>query len=427
MSTRDVTGKMRQLKDLFLLGLALTVLTCLLSLYFLTISQMASHPAGSDFAKFYYSTRYLLEGKDIYQEVPLDLFGLEAENSDRPRDSLHPNLNPPFVSLLLAPASFFSYTSAYVGWAVLSLVLGLLAIHQIQKTLFPNLSSPRKIAGFVLLLAYFPTWISIIYGQFSLLLLFLLASAWSELRKSRHSGAGIFLGLAVSIKLFAALYLLFLLIRRQWRSLAWALGTLSACILGALAVLGPKAYERYFQILGEINWHSASWNASFLGFFRRIFGGSQNVPLIPSPETGQLLAWGCSLFLLTALMVFARRGIRDVSPSSLDVGFALFGASMLLLSPLGWMYYFPVLWLGYAVGWHWRRASSSRWILFLLISSWVLGNLPHLLIPSREVQGSWEILALSGSYFYALVLSILALMTFCPGRTGPVRNAARPS
>jgi len=392
--------------------LALALATVTLSFYFFSIYWMSDYPVGSDFAKFYYSSHYFWAGEDIYQEVPLDLFGPLPEPRGNPRDDLHPNLNPPFVTLLLAPAGLMSYPAAYVVWSTLSLFFGILAIHLIRAALFPNLVAYASIGFYILLLAYFPTWISILYGQLSLLLFLLLTLAWLGLRSGHNRKAGIALGLAASIKLFAGLYLLFLLVRRQWQTLAWALGTIAVCFFSGLVLIGPAAHQRYVEVLGKINWYSASWNASFQGFFMRVFGGSENVPLIPSPSTGRIFWGGCALALILGLVFQVKKGDENSSPIHIDKGFGLCSVAMLLLSPLGWMYYFPVLWLAFAIGWKYR-AAFGPWISIFLFFSWALSTFPHLLIPAREIEGIWVIFVLSGVYFYGLLLLALAFFIIC--------------
>ena len=390
------------------------VLACLVGLllafYLITIDSFSYYPEGSDFGKFYMSSKFLLEGKDIYTPIPLG--SLQSRPKDfmkklgLTRDTLHPNLNPPFQTLLITPLAWLEYRSAFWVWSLLSLACGVGGAVLVLRESIQQRPGPVLILGAAgLILAYFPTWATIIFGQFSLYVLLLLAIAWIAARRGNDRTAGLALGLAASLKIFTGLFIIFFAARRRWRLLAWLLAAFAACDLTGLLVMGPATYASYHQVLSSVTWYAASWNASLMGFFSRIFGGSENIPLWNLPWLGRALTGGISLLLLVALIWQARpRGV-ETGPDQFDLGFSLTIPLMFLISPLGWMYYFPALLIPAAVAW---RISSQgparRWDKPILGLAWVLSSVPHLLMRSAELNRPVHWFTWAGYYFYALLL-----------------------
>jgi hypothetical protein len=95
---------------------------------------------------------------------------------------------------------------------------------------------------------------------------------------------------------------------------------------------------------------------------------------------------------------------------------------MLLVSPLGWIYYFPFLLLPFLLLWKGagllEDGANFRWLAVL---AWVLSSVfrSHL-VPEQFGGDPVLILWWSGTYFYALVLFVLLIWTM-QGRS------ARPS
>lgn len=388
-------------------------LTGLLVLYAVTIDSVAQHAVFSDFGKFYTSARFFLDGRDIYTPLTRDFFGTLPDTIEVGRDTLHPNLNPPFVTLLLIPFALLDYGAAYRLWAGLSLICGALAMALVGTTVLRRPASRRLASWFwlwILLLAYFPTWASIQLGQVSLLLFLLLAVAWLAGRRDHDRLAGIALGLALSLKLFAGVLVLFFAARRRWAAVAWSLGVFLLGTLAGLLLFGLDTYRRYCDILGSVTWYAASWNASLMGFCSRLFGGSENIPLVNLPRLSQGLALGFSAALIVGVMWLARMRCDDEDEAVFDMGFSLSLAVMLLVSPLGWMYYFPVLLITFLSAWSFagRSATVVRYRAMIL-AAFLLSTVPHPLLPSREMNSPADWFTWAGFYFYALALLCITL------------------
>ncbi len=314
---------------------------------------------------------------------------------------LHPNLNPPFFSALLAPLTLFSYGRR------LAVVLGSAGgrdrrgtaggIHDADR---PNACPahprlPRRVAGL------FPTWASVVYGQVSLYLLLALVLVWRWTRNGHDGAAGLVLGVAAGVKLFVALPVLYFLLRRRWRLTACAAVAGVATLVIGLIAAGPDAYRSYFASAGSVTWYAASWNASLMGFFTRFLGGSENVPLVEAPWLAHGLAYGLSLAMVAGLawLAWPRPG-QSAAVGELGYGLAL--ALMLLISPLGWMYYFPAQLPALLIAWRWAGSRRAR---VLCVAAVLLASAPSSLVPSEELNERGHVHQVRGLPLRAVLLA----------------------
>ena len=93
--------------------------------------------------------------------------------------------------------------------------------------------------------AYFPTFANSSYGQLTLFLLLDVTLAWLALRNGKNQAAGCWLGAAASIKPFFGLFLIALLISRNWRA---ASAFIAVCGLGFLLGGLLAGFSAYLDI-----------------------------------------------------------------------------------------------------------------------------------------------------------------------------------
>jgi hypothetical protein len=84
---------------------------------------------------------------------------------------------------------------------------------------------------------------------------------------------------------------------------------------------------------------------------------------------------------------------------------------MLLISPLGWLYYFPFLLIPLAVIWRVaRNLRAGLWFQLMVILAWLMSTTPKLMVQKEALGGDPAlILGWAGVYFYALVLLAVIL------------------
>ena len=384
----------------------IVILAIILTFYFFSIITISKTSTGFlDFGKFYVSANLFYQGKSIYSPISVDAFeevtgeiGLKIT-----RDTMHPNLNLPPSTLLFLTIGLINIRNAYILWSILSIILGLIASWLLYNSYRDRFSRKYLISIPIFLFAFFPTYITIIYGQVSLLLLFIIVLAWSALRSEYEIIAGIFFGFALNIKIFTGLFLIVFLLQKRFKLIFWYVGSFLIINILAFVTFGIETYIEFINNLSAITWYSASWNASILGFYTRILGGSEGKPLINLPELAYGLNYASTIILLL-ILAWAVKTQRNKNIKMYDdLVFSLGIVFMLLLSPLGWMYYFVLLIIPVIILWQVKDTRYITYFRVLIIIAWILSSIPHVLTPSPEIK-TIDMFVWGGSYFYALLL-----------------------
>jgi hypothetical protein len=217
----------------------------------------------------------------------------------------------------------------------------------------------------------------------------------------------------LSLKPFLLFLVPYFLWRRQWRGLAAMGGVVVLCLAAGLAVFGVENHRAWHHMLQVAdNWAWLPMNASLMGFLTRTF--TDNPMFAPiataSPErmrTIWLIA-GIPMGLLTYAVAFT-----DSSRRGVDRACALMLVGSLLLSPLGWTYYF---WL--AIGpmaalladWQRGEVRCSPWTRTLLQCS-LIGFLCPLLCMNFFPSSRVETVLIDSLYFWGLLLVWFALLS----------------
>jgi alpha-1,2-mannosyltransferase len=412
--------------------LAFVGMVVLVSIYFGEIREQTDRTNRSDFYKFYLSSSNLLQDKPIYWPAPdrvsptshcnpdvknkLDQHVVDAM-PEAIRLCLHPNLNPPLFVALTTPLTLIDYPQALWVWSLASITCGIWSLMLVFKSdASPTKKTMTKMLIGLALFAYYPTFANSSYGQLTLFLLLDVTLAWLALRNGKNRAAGFWLGVAAGIKPFFGLFLIALLISRNWRAVSAFIAACGFSFLAGGLLAGFSTYAAYLSILNDVHWLATSWNGSYAGFFTRVFGsGDKSWMDIPMLARG--LTAICSLATLAVLgsIVFKLSKSTDQKLNA-DALFALTIPAMLLISPLGWSYYFPMLLISFVIIWNLTADLFNGRIYRLLLIFWIIPTFPAKLmlrpIHSPKVW-FWD----AGAYSYLLLItftfaSIAALLTF---------------
>ena len=401
----------RALLPAVLLGLALT--------YYVGLIWSVSDRANSvDFVQFFVSARAVADGGSLYAPLRMADLGLDAPAGRDPSEPLHPNLNPPLLAVLLAPVSTFGISFAYSVWSALSLACALLACAWISRALRPAGATDAELVWFWLaVLVYYPTHTALMLGQVTFVVMALVSGAWMAARSRRERTAGILLGIALNLKLFCGLLVVYFAWQRRWRAAFWAVASTLAVALVPLPWVGSSAYVEYAGLLPSVTWLSSNWNASFASFFTRVLGGSENAPFLNLPAVANGLVMASSAMAVAGLAWLSRPASTVGGTGTFDLGFGLTMIVMLLVSPLGWMYYFPLLALPAHLLW---SAAAERRCFRLragVVVAWGLSTIPLSMIRSADVINPSRWLTLDSLYFYALfiLMCLVAAGFTCAG------------
>jgi hypothetical protein len=172
--------------------------------------------------------------------------------------------------------------------------------------------------------------------------------AWMLLRRRHALTAGIAIGLAMTLKPYAALLLVLLVVVRQPRAIVAALLTWMAAAALATWRFGFACWREFVAALPatQARWTASAHNASLQGIVARWWRPSCGVSrAVPSVAT---LVWIALGVLVVALLAWLSRRPRataapDTVDDSIDLPFALFVVASAWLNPVVWEHYLVTL------------------------------------------------------------------------------------
>ena len=205
----------------------------------------------SDFASFYTAGKLVQQGRAPSLYDPRLQWETQQQfaSAVKIRKGPLPYIRPPFEALLFLPLAHFSYSTAYLIWTGIKILLLLL---------LPFLIPPRSTSLFrrylagLLCAGFFPVGLDLLHGQDALVLLFVLVLVLCLLQQKCEFWSGCCLGLGLfKFHLVLPIALIFLL-RRKWRFTAGFL--LTASTLGAisLALVGWSGILQYPQYVWSV-------------------------------------------------------------------------------------------------------------------------------------------------------------------------------
>lgn len=228
------------------------------------------------------------------------------------------------------------------------------------------------IFGLLICVCYGPLYQAQDLGQASMLMLTCFLLALWFLRRGRPELAGVMLTIATLVKVFPAFLLLYFALRKQWRVVAGAFGSLAVLLVGMAAVVGFSGVLLMRDIFAAVT-------AGVLTTFqnesleRAPMWISIEMGLSPDNATatliGRIMLALAGLTFVGAVFLVARRerGGVQLFPSGqaheedLALGFCWALCSMLLINPINWEHYY--IWLLpaflFGLGYTMRHAGSS--------------------------------------------------------------------
>lgn len=297
----------------------------------LVVDTGSSQSRGTDFFYYYCVLKLVAvgHGGHIYDLGALGHLERALAFPLRVPHGVIPNVYPPMFAVVLAPLAALPYTSAYVVWLVINCFLLGISVLQIER--YARLELPHKMVFWVAAFSFVPVIVALLQGQFSIVLLALLAASLCSASEGREGFAGVALGITVLKPQYALAFLLVFLLQRRWRAIAAFCATAGALFLLSLPVVGFWEYPAYVHTLV----HATSWGAGMGGFSalaNRSFAGFTQL-LLPAPAA-RVATLGLDLLVLLVLAYSALR-IRSVDiPFGLAVVVALLTGQHVLIHDL---------------------------------------------------------------------------------------------
>jgi hypothetical protein len=199
-------------------------------------------------------------------------------------------------------------------------------------------------------------------GNVSVLLLLPLAAAWRWLDRPAGSVAQ---ALAMAVRPMLGVLVVWQLLRRQWRAVAWTIGAGLALVALSLPFVGLHGYRDYLTVLANLE--------DVTGVAHNFDISSTAVALGFDASVAQLsLLVGYGLAIAAILLSLRRER---------ELGFVVTASASVLLTPLLWDHYLSMLVLPAA----YLAARGRSWGLLLPLLSW----LPAPALPFVALAGAW--------------------------------------
>jgi len=320
------------------------------------------------------------------------------------------NLNPPHFQALLTPLTRAPLPAAAAIWRALNLI----ALAGCVLWIAWQSDEPWTVADVGAILAWSPMQSVLSLNQLTWILWPLLLISWSCWRRERWIAGAISFGIALSFKSFLGVFLVWLVLRRQWRAAVVSLVTCAAAFGAGIVIYGVDVFRAWLGSLVLIGWAPAVMNASWRGLFARLFEPNSTglEPFaIHADVVGPLATIASGVIVVVTLL-----RTRD---STVEQSWPAVMAASLLASPLGWVYYFWWLLPG-------MRPSN---LLFVSPPLWI----PMVCVTWGQ-PSAWATITIGSMFFWGLLLAWRAFVRDGIRGVGPIdarqvvqRDAHAPS
>lgn len=260
------------------------------------------------------------------------------------REPLPPSgfLYPAFCALLLAPLAALPVAVASVVWCAAQVAASCGFVLVVGRGLLrlPN----RGVLGVaVLAVTCFALLHNFKWGQVSVLLSLAIAAAAAAALRGRLALAGAVLGVAAAVKYYPAWFVLWFVLRGQWRAVAaFAVATVACLVVVPAAALGVDGWLVYDAAIlrgaRDTGWVERDFNSQFVPHVVQRcawvrFGEDAAPTFVAVARWASLLAAG-------ACVLLARRCVRGGQPV---LALAALATALPFLVTTSWPHYFVLL------------------------------------------------------------------------------------
>lgn len=377
-----------------------------------------------DFMQDYYAVQAWRNGASIYgEEVVTRAVG--------ERGIGFANFHPPFSIMLFIPLGFFSYTTAYISYSLLALLIHSLICSLIVRGLTGSNLLFLPVLGLSLLTPILNE--TATQGNTSILMAGGLILAWRLLLSGRERSAGHILALCGLLKMFPLIFGVFLLVTRRWKALTSYICTLVSCILLTLLVIGHEdvthyLMERMGENVGEYGFHGG--NLGFSGVVRPFLIYNPVNVIMPVVHAPMLASFIVSALTLLLGYTLVKAGMRlGKVPGAFTLLFSFYLTGMLLVSPIVWQHSLEVLLLPFLYLLLSAKKNRSRGelagvilaIALILTSEWDQAWQSAQLLPPRTGLPYWYFIATTKTQSLGLVLTFFLLARRCQMESSDTR------
>ncbi|MEV0234758.1 glycosyltransferase 87 family protein [Nonomuraea sp. NPDC050786] len=262
----------------------------------------------------------LLEGRPVYEYVT-------------PAPQLLPFTYPPIAAMMAVALAEMSWGTAQWVWTAgifvaLAVTVGF-SFREVLRGEALRKYAPWAFAALMIACTYLmPIRDQVRFGQVDILLVALCVA--DCMAKRPWWPRGFLIGLATAVKLTPGVFLIYLLLTRQWRTFSMAAFTTALLTLLPFAVIPRDAADFWFWALldpGRVGANAATTNQSIRGMLLRLY--------LPDPATS--LIW---VVVVAVVAWYGFRGARAAYQANDQLtAVALVGLMAVLLSPVAWIHH----------------------------------------------------------------------------------------
>jgi hypothetical protein len=322
------------------------------------------------------------EGRSVYRDELYTAPDDDGRGVRKPRMLGRFNIDvyeypPPFLLLPAALRQVIPDFSAFrLLWFVLNGVVVAFAMVRVARALSPP-AARRALLLAPLVWLSLPTLSALQKGNVQLMIVGLAMLAMLLFERRRFAAGGALLAFATASKLFPGLLLVYLIVRRQWRAVAWTAAMGALLVVLSLAVVGARQYVAFADHLpgllgGEAfpafrNPSAIAINFSVPGLVFKLkvlgLGGL-------SFGASKIVGWLYTLVVLVVVVTISGRPWRDEDKPALWLAILILAT---LRSPFLPQAYasFPPLWLQTLLA---ARQPPTAKTLVLTMAAWLALN-----------------------------------------------------
>jgi len=374
----------------------------------------------ADFANYYLAARLYRQGYPVERAYDWTWFQRQKDQSGIERPLVGFTTSPLTSFLPVLPLCSLPPLAASRWWLATNLGLALV-IAAILKSMT---DLPWRRIGVLMLLAIAPLHSDFSLGQIFLVTLFFLSlAAWLYFGK-REFLSGVAVAVASATSIYAAFFLLFFLIKRQWRAAAGLVLGLAGILLGSIQLFGIAACRIYLReilpwtLRGEvIDPYATEWN-SLNALLRRLFVFEPELNPWPAAHLPHLYAALYPLivsFILVTFLWALSRWETDASRRKLEWSISCF--LLLLLCPAPMPGLFVILIMSAVFVTDHLIARGNLRLAGAMVFVYTLACLPYGRFYHSIPKG-WTSLLAFPRLFWLLVLAGMFLWILLSGAEG---------
>ena len=239
-----------------------------------------------------------------------------------------------------------------------------------------GLMAVRVLAVAGLTLTFYPVVKAFTLGQIQVWINGLFALSLLSWALDRKALGGVLIGVICLIKPHYGLFLLWAVLRREWRFIAAGVATVGFGLAASLIVFGWANHTDYLRVLAFLSEHGEAYypNQSLNGLLNRLMG-VDNPGLyinleIPPGKFPPFNPWVYGTTLAASITILAAAILRRADTSDRVWDFGRMALSCTLASPIAWEHHHGVLLPVFAVVL--ASAVGNRTRLLWLVASYVL-------------------------------------------------------